>query len=102
MQFEMGISTRRYFPANGTAGLARSFVRGNNRVPCPPPMMTESTLLVLADCRPVCDIQILFGLLLKPSLRGTQEGKRWVLRLAGGAASTPAPRAAIYASHEMS
>src|SRR5690242_15623631 len=56
MQLEMGMSTMRYLPANGTAGLARSLVSGNNRVPCPPPMMTESTLLVLMVCRPVCDI----------------------------------------------
>src|SRR3974390_1726073 len=56
MQFEIGISTMRYFPASGTAGLARSLVSGNNRVPCPPPIITESTLLVLIDCRPVCDI----------------------------------------------
>ena len=32
---------------NGTAGLARSWVSGNRRVPCPPPMMTERTLLTL-------------------------------------------------------
>ena len=56
MQLEMGISTRRYLPANGTAGLARSLVSGNKRVPCPPPMITESTLLVLAVWRLVCDI----------------------------------------------
>src|SRR6185437_1598706 len=57
MQLEMGMSTMRYLPASGTAGLARSFVSGNSRVPCPPPIMTESTLLVLIVCRPVCDIQ---------------------------------------------
>src|SRR5258705_13997144 len=56
MQLEMGISTRRYLPASGTAGLARSLVKGNSRVPCPPPMITESTLLVLTDWRPVYDI----------------------------------------------
>ena len=49
MQLEIGMSTIRYFPASGTAGFARSFVSGNNRVPCPPPMMTVSTLLVLMD-----------------------------------------------------
>src|SRR5258708_37442750 len=56
MQLEMGISTIRYFPASGTAGFARSLGSGNSRVPWPPPMMTESTLLVLIVCRPVCDI----------------------------------------------
>src|ERR1039457_4663222 len=61
MQLEMGMSTRRYLPASGTAGLARSLVSGNNRVPWPPPMMTESTLLVLTDCRPVCDIKYFFS-----------------------------------------
>src|ERR1043165_6218758 len=35
MQLEMGISTRRYFPASGTAGLERSRVRGKSRVPWP-------------------------------------------------------------------
>src|SRR5436190_1157517 len=53
MQLEMGISTIRYLPASGTAGLARSLVSGNKRVPWPPPIMTESTLLVLTDIRPV-------------------------------------------------
>src|SRR6267142_5253892 len=77
MQLEMGISTRRYLPARGTAGLARSFVRGNSRVPWPPPMITESTSLVLADCRPVCDIvSCVLMELLKPSVPGTQEGSR--------------------------
>src|ERR1051325_999386 len=57
MQLEIGMSTMRYLPASGTAGLARSFVSGNNRVPCPPPMMTDSTLLVLTDGRPVRDIK---------------------------------------------
>ena len=46
MQFEMGMSTNRYFPASGTAGLERSRVRGNSRVPWPPPRMTQSTLLL--------------------------------------------------------
>src|SRR5215831_11727080 len=53
MQLEIGMSTIRYLPASGTAGLARSLVSGNKRVPWPPPIMTESTLLVLIDIRPV-------------------------------------------------
>ena len=61
MQFEIGMSTKRYLPASGTAGFARSFVSGNNLVPCPPPMITESTLLVFTDCLPVCDIKSLFA-----------------------------------------
>src|SRR5262249_38386043 len=57
MQLEMGISTRRYLPASGTAGLERSLVRGKRRCPCPPPMITERTLLVLMACdwRPVSE-----------------------------------------------
>ena len=53
MQLEMGMSTSRYLPASGTAGLARSLVSGNNREPWPPPMMTESTLLTLKVRGPV-------------------------------------------------
>ena len=40
IQFEMGISTNRYFPAIGTAGLERLAVRGYNLVPAPPPRIT--------------------------------------------------------------
>src|SRR5262249_737832 len=36
-QLEMGMSMSRYFPATGTAGLARSWVSGKSRAPCPPP-----------------------------------------------------------------
>src|SRR3954464_14862886 len=39
MQLEMGTSISRYLPATGTAGLARSWVRGNSRAPWPPPRM---------------------------------------------------------------
>src|ERR1700679_3609902 len=53
MQWEIGMSTSRYLPASGTAGLARSLVSGNRRVPWPPPMMTERTLLELTDWRTV-------------------------------------------------
>ncbi len=38
-QLLIGMSTRRYFPPSGTAGLARSLVRGKSPVPAPPPMM---------------------------------------------------------------
>src|SRR5512140_2298202 len=57
MQLEIGTSTRRYLPARGTAGLDRSLVSGNRRVPCPPTMITESTLLVLTLWRPVLAIK---------------------------------------------
>src|SRR5208283_4226567 len=56
MQFEIGMSTSRYLPASGTAGLERSFVNGNSRVPWPPPMMTQRTVLVFSDWRPIRDI----------------------------------------------
>src|ERR1700726_2006578 len=43
-QLLMGISTSRYFPAKGTAGFDRSFVKGNRRVPAPPPMTIARVL----------------------------------------------------------
>src|SRR5256885_16044151 len=52
MQFEIGTSTRRYLPASGTAGLARSRVSGNSRVPAPPPRMTASTRFIDGVARP--------------------------------------------------
>src|SRR6266853_3039428 len=47
MQFEIGISTMRYFPASGTAGFERSLVSGNRRVPAPPPMMMARLFSVI-------------------------------------------------------
>jgi len=41
----MGISTNRYFPAIGTAGLLLLAVNGYNLVPAPPPNMTDKTSL---------------------------------------------------------
>src|SRR5437762_11261262 len=46
-QLLIGISTIRYLPPIGTAGFARSFVSGNNRVPAPPPMMIASVRSVV-------------------------------------------------------
>ena len=43
MQLLIGISISRYFPARGTAGLARIFVSGYRRVPAPPPRMMAKT-----------------------------------------------------------
>src|SRR5215212_4834884 len=40
MQFEMGMSTSLYLPPSGTAGFERRCVRGDRRVPAPPPSMT--------------------------------------------------------------
>src|SRR6202051_4080418 len=45
-QLLIGISTNRYLPPSGTAGLARSLVRGNSRVPAPPPMIMASVFSV--------------------------------------------------------
>ena len=42
MQLLMGISTKRYLPAIGTAGLLLVDVSGNNLVPAPPPKITAS------------------------------------------------------------
>src|SRR5258708_32492428 len=47
MKFEIGISTMRYFPASGTAGFERSLVKGNRRVPAPPPMMMARLFSVI-------------------------------------------------------
>jgi hypothetical protein len=45
IQFEMGISTKRYLPAMGTAGLLLLAVRGYKRVPAPPPRIMASVFL---------------------------------------------------------
>ena len=73
MQLLIGMSIKRYLAPRGTAGFARSFVSGKRRLPCPPPMMTESTLLVLTDWRPVCvitDPLLLDSELFVPSYSG--------------------------------
>src|SRR5689334_19124592 len=49
IQFEMGMSTNRYFPAIGTAGFERLAVRGYRRVPAPPPRMTAITCLLICN-----------------------------------------------------
>jgi hypothetical protein len=50
-QLEIGISTKRYLPAIGTAGLERVAVNGNNLVPAPPPNITDNiSLLIVASC----------------------------------------------------
>src|SRR5712671_4656141 len=54
MQLEIGISTNRYLPASGTAGFERSLVSGNRRLPCPPPIITESTLPTVGAIRLLC------------------------------------------------
>src|SRR5437763_3735199 len=46
-QLLIGMSMRRYLPATGTAGLLRSIVSGNSRVPRPPPRMRLRTSLML-------------------------------------------------------
>ncbi len=43
IQLLMGISTRRYLPAIGTAGFERLAVSGYKRVPAPPPNITAIT-----------------------------------------------------------
>src|SRR6185503_4112018 len=82
MQLEIGMSTSRYLPANGTAGLDRSLVSGNSRVPAPPPIITASTLLVLGDIRLLCDIQIILscGSLAPLYLARLEKGKRQPIR----------------------
>ena len=55
MQLLTGISTKRYFPARGTAGFERSLVKGKSRDPTPPPMMMESVLSEI-DAEATCII----------------------------------------------
>ncbi|CAB4984688.1 unannotated protein [freshwater metagenome] len=43
MRFDSTKSTRRYEPPNGTAGFARSAVRGMSRLPSPPASTMAST-----------------------------------------------------------
>src|SRR4029077_11062154 len=44
MQLLMGISTIRYLPPSGTAGLERSLVSGNRRLSAPPPIIIANVL----------------------------------------------------------
>ena len=43
MQFETGMSIKRYLPPSGTAGLALCLVSGCSRLPAPPPSISAST-----------------------------------------------------------
>src|SRR5438552_238577 len=52
MQLLIGISTRRYFPASGTAGLLRSCVNGYSRAPRPPPKITAMTFSTASNDTP--------------------------------------------------
>ena len=47
IQLEIGISTKRYFPAIGTAGFDLIFVSGYNLDPCPPPRIIANTFLFI-------------------------------------------------------
>ena len=47
MQFEIGMSTNRYFPAIGTAGFDRLSVNGYKREPCPPPKIMANVLFFI-------------------------------------------------------
>src|SRR5580765_1666431 len=51
MQFDKVMSIMRYWPANGTAGLARSRVRGKSLSPAPPASRTPSVSLIFSDLR---------------------------------------------------
>jgi hypothetical protein len=46
IQLLMGISTKRYFPAIGTAGFDLDAVSGYKRLPAPPPSITATTVLL--------------------------------------------------------
>ncbi len=43
IQLLIGISTKRYLPAIGTAGFERAAVKGYNLDPAPPPKITART-----------------------------------------------------------
>src|ERR1700683_3490061 len=88
MQLEIGMSTMRYLPASGTAGLARSLVSGNRRVPCPPPMMTQRTLLMLSDCLPVCDIGLFDGIDITAFCQTGQATVLWIVPRGGQSRAT--------------
>ncbi len=45
-RFDSAKSTRRKFPPNGTAGFARSAVRGMSRLPSPPASTMPNTFFV--------------------------------------------------------
>ncbi|MNI55768.1 hypothetical protein D3C85_937060 [compost metagenome] len=57
-QLEIGMSTNRYFPAIGTAGLERVCVSGDNLEPWPPPRITPKTLSVMLK------LNLIFGTIL--------------------------------------
>ena len=79
MQLEMGMSTSRYLPASGTAGLERSLVSGKSRVPCAAAHDDESTLLMFGDMRLPCDIYIrnpFLELTARPSIPCDPRSKR--------------------------
>src|SRR5215213_10792819 len=46
-QLDIGISTSLYLPAIGTAGFERVEVKGCNRVPAPPPKITDKISLLI-------------------------------------------------------
>ncbi len=46
-QLDIGISTNRYLPAIGTGGFERDAVRGESRLPCPPPNTMQITFDVI-------------------------------------------------------
>ena len=48
MQFEIGISIRRYMPPSGTAGFERMLVNGYSRDPRPPPKTSAMVLRIMA------------------------------------------------------
>src|SRR5271156_2174589 len=51
MQLERVMSMMRYWPAKGTAGLARSRGRGKSRSPAPPASNTPSVSLIVQNPR---------------------------------------------------
>src|SRR3954468_5142634 len=68
MQLEIVISTMRYLPASGTAGLERSLVSGKRRVPAPPPMMMARVFSVMEGQLEGCIVLGFRGVILRIGL----------------------------------
>src|ERR1700733_8247195 len=71
MQLERVMSMMRYWPAKGTAGLARSRVRGKSRSPAPPASRTPSVSLMVLLPRSQCSLIITTRYSVLQSLQST-------------------------------
>src|SRR4029453_13304539 len=78
MQLLIGMSIKRYFAPRGTAGFARSFVKGYSRVPAPPPKMIAKTRFMrLSSMVRVACVPVRWHLEHARQWTGTWLGRRW-------------------------